>query len=105
MNTRSMEALLAHIAELRERAADGTRLLVGVCGPPGAGKSTLAAAAAERLEAVVVGLDGFHLSNRVLERAGLRDVKGRADTFDRAGFVALLRRLRALSLRLWSLRL
>jgi pantothenate kinase len=39
-------------------------------------------------------MDGFHLSNQVLESLGRRDRKGAPDTFDAAGYVALLRRLR-----------
>jgi pantothenate kinase len=44
--------------------------------------------------AVVAPMDGFHLSNPVLEARGLREVKGAPDTFDAEGFVRLLRRVR-----------
>jgi pantothenate kinase len=85
---------------LVERAAalavPGVRRLLGICGPPGAGKSTLAerlvAALGER--AVLVGMDGFHLAQRELVRLGRADRKGAPDTFDAAGYVDLLRRLR-----------
>ncbi len=40
-------------------------------------------------------MDGFHLPQAVLERAGLAERKGAPETFDAAGYVALLRRLRA----------
>jgi len=40
-------------------------------------------------------MDGFHLANAELTRLGRRDRKGAPDTFDAAGYVALLRRLRA----------
>ena len=43
----------------------------------------------------LVGMDGFHLAQAELERLGRADRKGAPDTFDAAGFVALLRRLRA----------
>ncbi|MFH7595574.1 nucleoside/nucleotide kinase family protein [Streptomyces racemochromogenes] len=79
-------------------AATGERRLLGIAGPPGAGKSTLAARIAEALgpeRAVVVPMDGFHLAQTVLERTGRADRKGAPDTFDAAGYVALLRRLRA----------
>jgi pantothenate kinase len=46
-------------------------------------------------DAIVVPMDGFHLSNAELVRLGRRDRKGAPDTFDAAGYVALLRRLRA----------
>ena len=71
--------------------------MLGIAGPPGAGKSTLAAAVVvdHGPGAVVVPMDGFHLSNVELERLGLADRKGAPETFDGAGFAALLRRLRA----------
>jgi pantothenate kinase len=76
--------------------ARGGRSLFGIVGPPGAGKSTLAERLAERFaeETVVVPMDGFHLANAELDRLGRRDRKGAPDTFDAAGFVALLDRLR-----------
>ena len=40
-------------------------------------------------------MDGFHLANAELARLGLAGRKGAEDTFDSAGYVALLRRLRA----------
>lgn len=45
--------------------------------------------------AVLVPMDGFHLAQQVLDEQGLAEVKGAPETFDAAGFVALLRRLRA----------
>ena len=72
------------------------RTIVGICGPPAAGKSTLSAALSDALESgIAVPMDGFHLSNVELERLGLTDRKGAPETFDAAGFVHLLRRLRA----------
>lgn len=81
---------------LAEWAADGRRRLLGLVGPPGAGKSTLAAAlhAAAPTRTQVVPMDGFHLANVALARLGRADRKGAPDTFDANGFVALLRRLR-----------
>jgi pantothenate kinase len=40
-------------------------------------------------------MDGFHLAQAELVRLGRQDRKGAIDTFDGAGYVALLRRLRA----------
>jgi pantothenate kinase len=71
--------------------------LLGVTGPPGAGKSTLAAALVEAVPgSVLVGMDGFHLAHATLEAMGRVDRKGAPDTFDAAGYVALLRRVRGL---------
>lgn len=74
---------------------DGRRL-IGVVGPPGAGKSTLAAqlAAAHPDSHIVVPMDGFHLAQRQLLRLGRSARKGAPDTFDVDGFVALLARVR-----------
>jgi pantothenate kinase len=77
-------------------AAAGGRRILGIVGPPGAGKSTLAETIVRRLDgrAALVPMDGFHLADRELERLGRRDRKGAPDTFDGDGYVALLRRLR-----------
>ena len=77
--------------------ARGGRRIVGVAGAPGSGKSTLAAAVAAEFGArvAVVPMDGFHLAQAELERLGRAARKGAPDTFDAAGYVALLRRLRA----------
>lgn len=86
---------------LLERAralTTGERRVLGLVGPPGAGKSTLAARLVADLGpelAVLVPMDGFHLANVVLEALGRRDRKGAPDTFDAGGYVALLRRLRS----------
>ncbi|MBC3761432.1 nucleoside/nucleotide kinase family protein [Quadrisphaera oryzae] len=82
-------------------AAGGRRVLLGVVGAPGAGKSTLAARLVTALGpeldggAALVGMDGFHLAQATLERWGRATRKGAPDTFDAGGYVALLRRLRA----------
>ena len=71
------------------------RALLGITGPPGAGKSGLAGALVAALAdvAVLVPMDGFHLTDQELDRLGRRDRKGAVDTFDAAGYVNLLRRL------------
>lgn len=77
-------------------AATGSRRLLGICGAPGAGKSTLAERLVTALgeRAVLVGMDGFHLAQRELRRLGREQRKGAPDTFDAAGYVDLIRRLR-----------
>ncbi|MEE1651454.1 nucleoside/nucleotide kinase family protein [Brachybacterium sp. J144] len=82
---------------LDEALRSGSRRLLGLAGAPGAGKSTLAARLVAALgeQAVLVPMDGFHLADVALERLGRRDRKGAPDTFDAAGYVALLQRLRS----------
>ena len=84
-------------ARLDALAARGGRRIVGLVGAPGCGKSTLAAMIAATFGArvVVVPMDGFHLAQAELERLGRAARKGAPDTFDAAGYVALLRRIRA----------
>jgi pantothenate kinase len=89
------------VADLVERArrlsVPGQRALLGVTGPPGAGKTTLARAVVDALgpeRAVLVPMDGFHLADPTLIAWGRRARKGAPDTFDVGGYVSLLRRLR-----------
>lgn len=73
-----------------------SRVVLGVTGPPGAGKSTLAEQiAAATGDAVYVPMDGFHLADVELRRLGRIDRKGAIDTFDAHGYLALLKRIRA----------
>lgn len=93
----SLDDLLDRVSALRP--APGERVVIGIAGAPGAGKSTLAAAVvaglvARGIPSVQVPMDGFHLADVQLDRLGLRAVKGAPATFDGAGYAALLRRLR-----------
>lgn len=76
--------------------------VLGIAGPPGSGKTTLALAVVAAVAARIgpaavrhVPMDGFHLADVELERLGRRDRKGGVDTFDPAGYAALLGRIRA----------
>ena len=72
------------------------RPVIGICGAPGAGKSTLAERLVTALgaDAVLVGMDGYHLAQVELARLGRTERKGAPDTFDATGYVHLLRRIR-----------
>jgi len=93
------EALVQQLLESVDRAPG--RYLLGIVGPPGAGKSTVAAAIEDAANArqgpgfaAVAPLDGFHLPNEQLDELGLRKVKGAPETFDVEGFVHCLARVR-----------
>lgn len=93
----TIDGLDAFAAEIEHRLAHASgRLMVGIAGSPGSGKSTAAALLAERFggEAALVPMDGFHLANEQLAALGRRDRKGAPDTFDADGYVALLERCR-----------
>ena len=88
------------LSEIERRAHGGARLLVGVAGPPGAGKSTLA----DRLDTIlgerghrsaVLPMDGFHLDNSILDERGELARKGAPHTFDVRGLADLLRAVKA----------
>ena len=76
--------------------ATGQRKVLGIVAPPGAGKSTLAQAlqAQYATQSQYLPMDGFHLAQAELERLGRAQRKGAPDTFDSAGFIALLQRIR-----------
>ena len=99
-----------------DAASRGWRFLLGIAGPPAAGKSTLAAALRDALNsgrgpggnggsgdggegrsevAAIAGLDGFHYDDRVLLARGHLPRKGAPFTFDSAGYAAMLERLAA----------
>ncbi|MFC7725317.1 nucleoside/nucleotide kinase family protein [Nocardioides sp. GCM10028917] len=95
--TRSSATLLDRARALLDRPG---RVLLGVTGAPGAGKSTLTETLLSQLRAEMgaeaVGhlpMDGFHLADVQLDRLGHRNRKGAPDTFDVDGYVAALRRL------------
>jgi pantothenate kinase len=103
-----LTALVERARRLVARAAasgDGRRAVLGITGAPGAGKTTLVeqllvALAEHPPEGVAsdwvahVPMDGYHLSDAQLDRLGLRQRKGAPETFDAAGYAALLERVR-----------
>lgn len=97
--TPSSDPGIAHLLDAAR--ADGRRRVLGIVGGPGAGKSTLAASLAGPGVAVV-GMDGWHLANSVLDRLGRRERKGAPDTFDAPGYLAFLERVRSRAATVWA---
>ena len=86
----------------QQLAADDApeRLVVGLVGAPGSGKSTISEQLETALKAAgifagLVAMDGFLLSNTVLDELGRRNRKGAPDTFDVEGYLMTLDRVRA----------
>ena len=99
-----MVAVVEIVQGLAERVAAVAantrgRVLIGIAGAPGSGKTTLAEALVAALggfPAVAhVPMDGFHLADVELARLGRADRKGAPDTFDPGGYAALLGRIAA----------
>ena len=93
------------VQRIETLTADTTsRVIIGIAGMPGAGKSTLALALVDALaggeewrgsRVAYLPMDGFHLANAELRRLGLADRKGAPQTFDADGYAALLTRVAA----------
>lgn len=87
------------VAELLQRGRT-ERHITAVAGPPGAGKSTIADALADKLNAAEPGsaavfpMDGYHFDDAILNARGWRARKGAPHTFDVGGFARMLERLR-----------
>lgn len=91
------------VAAIEARFAVSTQrpFVVGIAGPPAAGKTTISEAVAAQLgkveerKVLALQMDGFHLADDELQRRGTHAFKGREDTFDAAALVRLLARLRS----------
>ncbi|ETJ06269.1 MAG: Phosphoribulokinase/uridine kinase, partial [Actinomyces urogenitalis DORA_12] len=95
--TPRLPSLVTRLNAMLDDGAD--RIVVGLAGAPGSGKSTLARLLARRLDergllAGEVPMDGFHMSNAVLDQLGRHGRKGAPDTFDVAGYLVILDRIR-----------
>jgi len=97
-----MSPLDALVERALALTSPGGRIIVGITGSPGAGKTTLAKQLVAKINsgsdvarAVYLPMDGFHLANATLDRLGIHDRKGAIETFDGWGFVALLGRVLA----------
>ena len=87
---------LAELADLAARAralmASGQRVVLGIVGPPGVGKSTLAQALVREIgeRAAYLPMDGFHLPQARLRALGTRDRMGAPETFDAGAYATLV---------------
>ena len=88
-----------HVARAVALAGERPRVVIGIAGIPGAGKSTYARALVSAVidrgvSAAYLPMDGFHLPASELARRGLAGRKGAPETFDAAAYVGLLRSVR-----------
>lgn len=93
--TLTFEESLLRVRDLLNNTDD--RVVIGIVGKPGAGKSTLSDYLIKYLpkqEVSLIPMDGYHLSNLQLELLGRSDRKGAPDTFDSYGFAALIEKIR-----------
>lgn len=93
------------VGRARSLLSGRTRAVLGITGSPGAGKTTVAEVLVRTLLdappagltnpwVVHVPMDGYHLADSELDRLGRLGRKGAPDTFDAAGYAALVERLR-----------
>jgi len=87
--------ILRSVGEIASTIPSGDRVVVGIVGAPGAGKSTIAAQLVDALpSAALLPMDGYHLPQARLVELGRRDRMGAPDTFDVVAFITTLRALR-----------
>ncbi|MGV1009539.1 MAG: nucleoside/nucleotide kinase family protein [Dermatophilaceae bacterium] len=94
-------------ARARGLVRPGRRVVLGIAGMPGAGKSTLAGALVDALNSqprprgrqetapwvALLPMDGFHLPQARLVELGLRDRMGAPETFDATAYAQTLARI------------
>lgn len=98
-----MPIIIRGLKEARKRILDlesksKTRVVIGITGKPGAGKSTTTSKLKEMIpgeKAVILSQDGYHLSDLQLKSLGRSNIKGAPDTFDSEGFAKILLRVKS----------
>ncbi len=96
-----MSRLDSLAADILDRATGTDRFILGIAGPPGAGKSTFAEALLAAMEArspgttTLVPMDGYHFDNAILMERGLLPRKGAPETFNVDGLAQDLDRIRS----------
>ena len=87
----SLEELLVEVKSLLTRGEE--RVILGIVGEPGAGKSTVTDYIFENLKsesAALLPMDGFHYSNQVLQHLERSGRKGAPDTFDASALIKFM---------------
>lgn len=96
----TVDNLARQVVSAADKAGSGRRYLLGIAGPPAAGKSTFAARLCAALNrpvadlAAVAPMDGFHRTTAELRALGELEIKGQPQTFAVNAFTAALRELR-----------
>jgi pantothenate kinase len=92
-----------------DRSASQQRVIVAICGAPGAGKTTfsselqeLLTSGSSSLSTQVIAMDGFHFDNATLIEKGLLSVKGAPNTFNVSAFEDLLKNIANQQQDLWA---
>ena len=102
METSLAQAIEAVCDLALAQAKTTSRVIIGIAGPPAAGKSTLAEAVVRKLNAdaatggptaALLPMDGYHLDNRILQAHGTLARKGAPHTFDSVGFCQAVQNL------------
>lgn len=97
----SLDQLAEIISErVNGQQTENPRILVAMAGPPGAGKSTSAGILIEKLntiseyKAAILPMDGYHYDDTILNDRNLIARKGSPPTFDVAGFIHMIARVK-----------
>lgn len=94
----TMAQIVDYILQLQQSSVP--RIIIGITGVPGAGKSTLAQKIVNHFNAIqpqtaaYLPMDGFHKSNAQLQQQGQFNRKGAIDTFNVDGYLEILENIK-----------